>query len=329
MTGINIEGCSYRARTALYTVACRGSDRVRFLNGMLSNDVGRLSTGRGHFAVKANHKGHMEGLIRVRCGADAVLLDIEGTAAEVVAGALVTHLVADDCELVDMSEGRQVLQLVGLGSTDVVGAVADGARSLDDAAFLEVDGLTIIRDMRLGIDGFELHVPDALAASVIDKLEAASAQPASDDAFEAVRIEAGVPAEGIELDSTVIPMEAGLHFAIDYKKGCYIGQETIARATNLGGVKHRMVGLSFTGDAMPAVDLRLFDVETGKDVGEITSVAWSARAAGVVGLGYARITHAEPGTELRIGDGEERVEVSALPFVPPRRASTAFPVHAR
>ena len=131
----------------IYTVEVTGPDRTRFLNGMLSNDVGKLKPGQGHFAIKATNKGRTQGLVRVRAGEDSIFLDLVGDSAEVVAGALIQHLVADDCELTDRSDGRVVFLV--LGASEGIGVLPE-----TDAGFVVSQGTTIIRDDRYGLPGF-------------------------------------------------------------------------------------------------------------------------------------------------------------------------------
>lgn len=309
----------YICLSDVFTVEVTGPDRVRFLNGMLSNDVSKLAPGQGHFAVKASNKGRTQGLLRVRAGAASVFLDMVGDSAELVAGALVQHLVADDCELVDRSEGRKVYLV--LGASEGLGVLPEA-----DAGFVTSGQTVLIRDDRYGLPGFEVHVAEADVEAFELGLESAGATEMSDAELEEVRVLAGVPRMGQELDESVIPMEARLGFAIDYAKGCYIGQETIARATNLGGVKHRLVGLRF-GDhegALPEPETKLFDLESGRDLGEVTSAVWSPALGAALGLGFVRVSHEAPGTPVQLGEGEQTATVTSLPHRPPEVESKAF-----
>jgi folate-binding protein YgfZ len=129
--------------------------------------------------------------------------------------------------------------------------------------------------------------------------------------LETLRVEAGTPRQGRELDEDVLPAEARLDDTIATTKGCYVGQEIVARLRSRGQVNHLLVGLRFEGSA-PAVDTPL--VRDGKRTGEVTSTAQSPRA-GSIGLGFVRREHSEPGTEVDAA-GESAVVVG-LPFVAP------------
>jgi folate-binding protein YgfZ len=303
------------------TVEVRGPDRVRFLNGMLSNDVARLEPYAGHFAVKASPKGRTEGLLRVRAGPEQIYLDLDAASAELVAGSLVAHLVADDCQLVDRSDDWTVVRLLGPGVGERLRAMG-WSTDMPDAHWVEDDaGRQLVRDQRFGVEGFELHLRSDEADSWEERWKQAGLRRLSPEGFDVLRVEAGVPGPGHELTTDVIPLEAHLSFAIDYEKGCYIGQETIARATHLGGVKYGLVGFAF-GTPAPAAGAELF-ADQPKSVGEVTSVVTSDRLGGPVGLGFVRLTHAEPGTVLRTADGST-AEVRSLPLVPAQVSSPAF-----
>ena len=131
----------------------------------------------------------------------------------------------------------------------------------------------------------------------------------------------GWPRDGVDIDVDTIPMEARLEPAIDFKKGCYVGQEVIARAHNLGGVKHILVGLSFEGDTPPPAGATLVSADESKNTGEVTSAVASPTLGRAIGLGYVRVAHQAPGTSLVVhapGDSGApigRAEVASLPLV--------------
>jgi folate-binding protein YgfZ len=127
--------------------------------------------------------------------------------------------------------------------------------------------------------------------------------------LEILRIESGTPRQGFELSEDVLPAEARLDAAISTKKGCYVGQEIVARLRSRGQVNHLLVGLCFEGDLPERGALLSVN---GKRTGEITSVAWSPRA-GAIGLGFVRREHSEPGSVVDAA-GQPAI-VTALPFV--------------
>ena len=304
------------ARPEILSLRVRGEDRVRFLNGMLSNDVSRLHPGQAQMAVKASAKGRVEGVVRVRCETDALYIDLRETSAERVATELVKFVVMDDVELSDASSERVVLSIHGPEARAVL--IRAGFEQVPDKnlEFQETSGGIVIRDDGLGLEGYELHVPGGEAA--LKTLSEAGAMVVSSEALNIVRIEAGKPIDGVDIDSDTIPLEARLDEAIDSAKGCYIGQEVIARATHRGGVKYHLVGLRFDAQ-LPAVGAELWSPVMGgeKAKGEVTSVAHSPTLNAMIGLGYVHIDLETPGTRVEARWASERVgaEVVALPHV--------------
>lgn len=305
----------------LYSIRVVGPDRVRFLNGMLSNDVSKLAAGRGCWAVKATHKGRIEGLVRVRARPNDVVLDVAEPSAERVAGQLNDYIVADDCELEDETPERAVIFMFGVTAETLVGRLVDPeAALLTDCSHAKYGYVTVVADRRFQVPGFELHVPAAYAEAWRDRVANAGLVPVTRADFEVLRVESGVPVDGPELNLDTFPMEARLDHAIDYRKGCYIGQEVITRATTQGKVRHRLVGLDLGGDAAgaPASGAQLWpEGDASKPAGEITSVVWSAHHGRALGLGYVRTEFEAPGARLRARtEGQPDVEVTVRAVEP-------------
>lgn len=300
------------ARPDVATLELTGPDRVRFLNGMVSNDVARLTPGKGLFALKTSSRGRVEGVLRVRALEDRFRVDLSAGVAERVRAILEQFIIMDDCAVRDVSSERDVVSIFGPRANDVI-----GAPDLEPHAFAVEPERVVIKDAMLGLLGYELHVPrgegDAVARRLVDN----GAVPMSFEALDVARIEAGTPLDGRDIDDDTIPMEARLERGLSFEKGCYVGQEVIARATNLGGVKHILVGLAIDGDALPAPGAAILLGESGTQIGELTSVARSVSLGRIIGLGYVRRAHETPGTRLRIDVAGAPVaaSVAELPFV--------------
>jgi folate-binding protein YgfZ len=146
---------------------------------------------------------------------------------------------------------------------------------------------------------------------VFDRLLEAGARPVGFAALEVMRVERGTPRFGLDMDERTIPLEANLQRAIHYQKGCYIGQEVIARATFRGHVNRHLVGLRFGAGSTPAPRTELFTGD--RRVGWVTSVVQSPRL-GLIGLGYAHRDAARPGTELALAAGAGSARIEVLPF---------------
>lgn len=304
-------GAGMLRRPDLLTVRVTGEDRVRFLNGMLSCDVAAIPAGFARRAVKANAKGRVEGVLRVRLREEEVLLDLLEASAGRVAGELVKYVVMDDVELADASGDREVLALVGPGARAAL-AAAGYAAPETDLSF--VDGPpVVVRDAELGVDGYELHGD---ASELENALSAAGVVEVSSEALDVVRVEAGVPRDGVDIDVDTMPAEARLDAVIDLTKGCYIGQEVIARAHHRGGVKHHLVGVHIDGGDAPPAGAELWP-SAERARGELTSVVYSPTLSRLVGLGYVHVDHETPGTEVELRSGESRwtAKIAGLPHV--------------
>jgi folate-binding protein YgfZ len=305
------------ARPDLRTLRVGGPDRVRFLNGMVTADVAALAAGQGTSAVKVTAKGRVEALVRVRAGADVLWVDVAQVAAAPLLAALDRHLIMDDCTLADATAEREVLTLLGPRAAEVAQAAGLGDRvgALPLHHQIATGEVVVISAGFPGLPGFDLLVPPGRAAPWRDRLAAAGAAPLEAEDLEVLRVEAGQPIEGRELTADVLPMEAELFDAISFTKGCYVGQEVIARGTNLGGVKFALVGLIFEGE--PPVEPKA-ELWAGQDkaAGEVTSAVWSPGAGAWIGLGYVRVAHKEPGVALELGRGSgRRATVAARPIV--------------
>lgn len=301
-------------RPDVRTLALTGPDRARFLNGMISNDVETLAAGQGMMAVKTSNKGRVEALIRVRATADALFIDVQESVAEKVLTTLAKFIIMDDCAIADVSAEREVVAIYGPEAAALAGA----SDELAPHAFVVRDETTIVRDTTFGVPGFEVHVPRNQGIPLIESWLNRGAKRASMSDLNVLRVEAGAPLDGKELDEEVIPMEARLEPAISTVKGCYIGQEVIARAINLGGVKHIMVGLILGEAIAEGAELYSGTGSTEQKTGELTSVVYSPSLERHIALGFVRKVDEKVGTVLsaRTAAGAATVAtVTALPFV--------------
>jgi folate-binding protein YgfZ len=293
-----------------------GEDRVSFFHGMNTQDIKGLAPWQSAYATMVTVKGAMVADGRVLVRDEDVLVDLEPGTFEAVRAFLDRHLISEDAELHDAHEGVAVLGLVGLR-----------ARALAEAALASWDGPRVAQlASLLSRDGVDLLVPrDALGtlhARLVEEGAPLGLRPAGLESLETVRVEDGLPRFGQDLLETTIPLEADLTHAISYNKGCYVGQEVIARATYRGQMNKKLVGLLFgNGAPTSGVDLRV----EGKKVGFVTSLVRSPALGQVVGLGYVHRAHLTPGTRVTVGDGPDVAVVSALPLKQPGGPGEAAP----
>lgn len=296
-----------------FEVGVVGPDRVRFLNGMFTRDLTSMEPGTGSWAIKATAKGRIQGLVRIRVGADSVRIDLPRICGEQVVGALVDHLVADDCEIEDHTDDWQRVMVAGAEAPALLESRGLPVPSVELGTG-ELDGVRVVRDNRYGVPGFEVSVaPGATKGLGLDP----GAQ-VSEELRNVWRIEAGLPEMGPDLDEEVIALEAGLLFAIDATKGCYIGQETIARAMNLGRVRYGLVGYR----SVEPLTIGKITGPDGKARGEVTSAAWSEQVGAHVGIGYLR----NEVTDEALPAG---IQAVSLPHVPAAGPTVFAPVTQR
>lgn len=270
-----------------------GPDRVSFLQGMVTNDVEKLAVGASCQVAMLTAKGAMVGDGRVVKLAEEMLLDTGAGFGSAVKDFLLKYLISEEAEVVDAAD----LAIIGLLGPDAV-RWADSIAS--EAKVASLPGL-------LG-SGVDVVVKRDALESV--KAGLSALPQLSEATFEVLRVEAGVPKFGVDMSETTIPLEANLEKAIHYQKGCYIGQEVIARATYRGQMNKKLVGL-LLGDATPekGAELKLGD----KRVGRVMSVVRSELKGQNIALGYVHRDHLAAGTTLELGPGHS-AQVQPLPF---------------
>lgn len=315
--GAGLFRCADRA-----VLEVRGSDRRRWLQGMLSNDIEALAPGSeasGCPAALLNHRAGVVALFQVALRSDALWLECDRAVLAIAAERLAKFIVADDVELVDRSESLVLLGLEGPRAGDWLAAAAglEEPPPLAPHAVCElpVAGVAALLGAwgQSGERAYRIAVPAEDGETVRAAIRAASGPgelvDSSLEVLDILRIEAGLPRMESELGEDVLPDEAGLETAVSDAKGCYTGQEIVARLRSRGHVNHLLVGLRFAGASPPAPGTEL--EVAGRSVGEVTSVCVSPDE-GPIGLGFVRRTSADPGTGLEGAGG--RVEVATLPF---------------
>ncbi len=317
------EGAGLFRRGDRGVVSVRGGDRVRWLQGMLSNDVAALEAGptaSGCTAALLNHRAGVIADFQVALRPDAFWLEGERSVLPEAIERLEKFIVADDVALRDESDRLDLLGLEGPLAGDWL-AAALGASEPPALGPNAVGEIALAGEIAVlgawgssGENAYRLTVPAGTSDTVCRVLAAAKGLgeliEADAEALEILRIEAGNPRMGFELGEDVLPDEARLEAAVSDSKGCYTGQEIIARLRSRGRVNHLLVGLRFTGAAPPALGTKLRTPE--REVGEVTSACVSP-SEGAIGLGFVRREQADPGTQLDAAG--EPVLVAALPFL--------------
>lgn len=295
---------SFRGRICLL-----GADREKFLHGQVTNDILKLRPGQGCYAAIVNAKAKMESDLYIFKLADEILLDFEPGLTGRITDRLNRYIIADDVQVVDVAPHYGLLHVSGPAAREVLSPAGWPApeQPLGWASVSREEGeVYIANNPRYGVAGFDLFIPTSLLASVAASLESAWA---GFEATEIVRIEHGIPRYGADMSETTLPQEAELQDrAISFAKGCYIGQEIIARIRTYGQVAKALRLLRVSGTATPVPEGAPVYAE-GKNVGAVTSSTFSPVYQSVVALTYVRKEYFAPGTRLRIGEPPLAAEV--------------------
>jgi folate-binding protein YgfZ len=286
---------------------------------MLSNDVARLQPGQGTYAALLTQQGKIVSDVRVYVLTDEMWLDVPATRVAAVRESLERYIIADDVEFVDAPCWQPLVAVEGPQAGRVILAVTgEAADDLVPFAHREFtfDGshVRITAVSHTGERGYLICGDAAPAARLWEQCHAAGAEPVGMETLDVLRIEAGIPWHGRDMDDSTLIAEAGLDAAISYKKGCYLGQEVVERVAARGQVHRKLVGLVCEGRRVPSADAKL--MSGGKEVGWITSATWSIARSAVIALGYVRREHWEPGSEVQVvlPDGTLAAHVAGLPF---------------
>lgn len=304
-----------------------GRDRVDFLQGMVTNDISKLSKGQGAYAVFPTIKGKMLADARIYCLAESLFIDLEPHTVDAVIKHLDKYIIASDVVLADETDKLALFSLYGPAAETVLastfGTTDLPAEELRTIVVTDQNDLILAcRNGITGYPGFDLFVAVSSAAALYDRIlksgGEAGVRPAGFTALETARMEASQPRYGVDMDETNFPMEAGLeNAAISFTKGCYLGQEVIARASTQGRMNRLLVGLELDGDEIPEKGQAIL-VED-QEVGKVTGGVRSPRLNRVIALGYVRAEWAKTkqSVQVRSKTGDRAASVRELPFFPP------------
>jgi tRNA-modifying protein YgfZ len=294
-------GCGLLDRSERGKLALTGPEAKAFLHGQVTNDVEGLQPGEGCYAAFLTPKGKMQGDLRVLNTGDELWLDTERATLQPLFTMINRYKLGSDVELHKRTLQQGLLSLIGPDARTIAGA--EGLPEGEHAnAAGEIDGIpALIVATDVGVD---LVCDAERTEELAEALRARGAREVSGDAAEALRVERGRPRFGFDMDESTIPQEAGLNErAVSFTKGCYVGQETVARLYYRGKPNRHLRGLRLSGPAEPGAELRLGE----KVVGRVGTVA-AGRALAIVRR------EAQPGATLAVGDGATTAEVVELPF---------------
>jgi folate-binding protein YgfZ len=273
---------------------------------MLSNDLRLLQSGEGQYAACLNQQGKVLADVRVLCSDNSFYLDLWDSVREKIAGHLNRYLVADEVEISDRSEDYKTISVQGPNSRALLKAFFNRTE-LPDRPMQHVMAdansrkVCVVYDNQTGEEGFDLFIakPDLrdFARSLTQLGASFSGRWVGEEAHEILRLEAGIPRYGIDFTEDNLLLEAGLRNAVNFQKGCYLGQEVVERIRSRGHVNRKLTGLvigeeahePLTGDAV---------IASGREIGHVTSSAYSPALGRTVALAYIHKDYWLPGSHV-------------------------------
>jgi folate-binding protein YgfZ len=306
-----------------------GADRVTWLQGLVTNDVAALQPGEGCYAAFLTPQGRMIADLRILATREALLLDVPTVARAAVAERFEQFIITEDVVVEDVTARVARLAVHGPQAAAVLAKALDEPMAtfayLTEHGHVDVEfqdaPVVVAGACDLGFPGFDVYCAADRMTDVVARLFAAGAHDITAEAWDTLRIEAGLPLFGVDMDADTIPLEAGIEErAISQTKGCYVGQEVVIRILHRGGgrVVRRLV--AWRADAQSAPDVVPVAgtplIVEGKEIGRVTSAAWSPSLLLIIGLGYAHRDHTEPGTHLTVAaDAPIAATVARAPLV--------------
>lgn len=300
-----------------------GSEAVQFLNGLITNDMKTLNEHCWMPAVFPNVQGRLIAAVRViRLANESeknpiFLLDTEEATHQAVLRAIERFTMAGDFRVTDITADTEMFSIQGAAAAKLLSEVFGSVVDLPHDGVLETKLdevlVTIVRASHTAEDGFDVITTPALAKDLTQQLIAKGAELVAAETFETLRIEAGVARFGSDMDESNVVSETNLDDAVSFTKGCYIGQEIIARIKYRGHVAKKLTGFVLSGVDVPAAGTSIKSVE-GKEIGRITSTTFSPALEKPIALGYVRYEFLNAGTEVVVGDSV-KATVTELPFV--------------
>jgi folate-binding protein YgfZ len=292
-----------------------GSDRVRWLNGMVTNNVRDLAADHGVYAFLLNPQGHILGDLVAYQRAESLLVETDQAQLPKILATFDHYIIMDDVQVTNVSDSFATIGVTGPKSEAALAGAGIKVPQLQPLQIAELSWqqvpLSLVRGEHESSLSYELWIAPEHAAPLRAALEASGAMPAGQDALELHRITLGIPRYGQDIRERDLPQETEQQRALNFNKGCYVGQEIVERIRSRGNVHRKFIGFMMEGAAPPPGSKIQAQA---RDVGEVTSSAVIpiSDASNAVALGYLRRELATPGKEVEVAG--TRAIVSELPF---------------
>ena len=284
-----------------------GAERASWLQGMITNDVLKLAPGAGCYAAHLTPQGKIVAQMHVLVDEDALWLSLERAAISNLIAAFDKLLIMEDVQMADVSEGDSILGVLGPAASTAIDAWLGEPLKLSGEPFSHRksgDCRIVVSDL-----GYDIWVPRGQAGKILHFLGQHGATAIDHGTWDVLRTEAGIPVYGVDIDETTTMPEIGTR-GISYDKGCYIGQEVVAKVKYIGHVNRQFTGLILSGSALP--DVKSAIRKGGRDVGYITTALYSPGLQKPIALGFVSRAACEPGGEVEVG--APTATIVELPF---------------
>ena len=307
-------GCGVFELSNRVKISLSGNDRVRWLNGMITNKVRDLPAGQGIYAFVLNPQGHILGDLYAYNRGESLLIGTDQSQAEKLLGIFRKYIIMDKVEVTNLNNKLAAIGIAGPKAREVLGAAGFELHPLGPLQFVDVtwrDLAVSVAQSDIAFESYEVWLAPEHVTLVWDALTKSGATPISAATLELFRIACGIPRYGQDIRERDLPQETEQLRALNFNKGCYIGQEIVERIRSRGAVHRKFTGFEVQGP-LPAVGTKI--QSEGKDVGEVTSAASLPLLSGerAVALGYMRRESATPGQQLEAGDAH--LTVAGVPF---------------
>ena len=305
-----VDGCGVgRPGRALFSLS--GKDRVRWLNGMVTNNVRDLAAGKGVYAFVLNAQGNILGDLYVFNRGESLIVEIEGEQAETLIGTLRRYIIMDKVEVEDLRDKIAVIGVTGpkaSGELAAAGLNSDLSELQVAEAHWNGVSVTLVHGDNPCVPSYEIWIPAEEVESSVNALIKTGAEAVGDETLETFRILCGIPKVGQDIKERTLPQETGQERALNFTKGCYIGQEIVERIRARGAVHRTFTGFEIEGMA-PEAGTKI--QSEGKDVGDITSVMKEPLKGKRLALGFLRKEY----LDKELVAGESRVKPAAIPLL--------------
>lgn len=305
-----LAGCAiHRPQRTLLSLS--GRDRVRWLNGMVSNNIRDLAVGQGVYAFVLTPQGHIQADLYVFNRGESLLVESDRAQGDTVLQTFRKYIIMDKVEIEDLSDKIAIIALTGPKSSEVLDSLQLNTNlaplQISDIRLNDVSAVLVRGDNPCAPD-YQLHLPAEAADSVCNSLLDKGAVPVGNEALEMFRILCGTPKVGQDIRERTLPQETGQDRALNFQKGCYIGQEIVERIRARGAVHRAFIGFEVERPAATGTKIQ----SEGKDVGELTTVAAAPLKGKLLALGFLRKEFMDGSKPLTAGDA--KLKPVSLPF---------------